>query len=632
MFWISFSFQREGRGMRKKIQIDKEKIGSICSYLALLLIPVVLFYMEAFFTYNPFERTRWRAQLLNILFLELVFVILFMITCRAVWALRIETAMVLVIGIANYYVISFRGNPIVPWDFLSLKTAASVAGEYDYGLGIKQILLILLFVVLFGLEGFVKIKLERKNWMKQLLAGAAALSVILGMTWVISQDNYVTKLQLYPFLFTPNVMYERNGFAVTFLMDLRYLSVEKPEGYSANEAKEILESYRDGYSWESAEENQGDTEKEKLPNILVIMNEAFSDVGVLGDFSVSEDYMPFVHSLQKGEDNTLTGTLHVSVKGGNTANTEFEFLTGQTMAFLPAGSIPYQQYVNGEIPSMASYLKGLGYRTIALHPYYASGWNRDRVYPFFGFEEFLDKDEFRMASLLRGYVDDMSCTDKLIELFENKEKGNPLFAFLVTMQNHSPYTDGYQFIDGNIGVNGDTHSPLSEYLTLVQKSDEALQALVEYFKEQEEPTVIVFFGDHQPADSVVSSIVKTVADEEGPRFVNEPRDETVSGTESEGAAEAKRYEVPYVIWANYDLKETKGGDTSANYLGAEVLEAAGVPLSDYQRYLLGLQEEYPAISTQRLLQADGSVGDKEAEEIEQYQKVQYYLLFDSKNQ
>lgn len=608
--------------MRKKIQIDKAKIGSVCSYLALLLIPVVLFYMEAFFTYNPFERTRWRAQLLNILFLELVFVILFMVTCRAVWALRIETAIVLMIGIANYYVISFRGNPIVPWDFLSLKTASSVAGEYNYGLGIKQVLLILLFAVLFYLERFVKIKIERKNWIKQLLAGAAALSAIFGMTWVVSQDSYVTKLQLYPFLFTPNVMYERNGFAVTFLMDLRYLSVEKPEGYSANEVKEILESYRDGYSWESAEGNQSDTEKEELPNILVIMNEAFSDVGVLGEFSVSEDYMPFVHSLQKGEDNTLTGTLHVSVKGGNTANTEFEFLTGQTMAFLPAGSIPYQQYVNGEVPSMASYLKGLGYSTVALHPYNASGWNRDKVYPFFGFEEFLDKDEFRTASLLRGYVDDMSCTDKLIELFENKETGNPLFAFLVTMQNHSPYTDGYQFMDGNIEVNGDTHSQLSEYLTLLQKSDEALQALVEYFKGQEEPTVIMFFGDHQPADSVVSSIARTGGDEVSPQ---------PAGESLEGTAEAKRYEVPYVIWANYDLEETKGGDTSANYLGAEVLEAAGVPLSDYQKYLLELQEKYPAISTQRLLQADGSTGDREAEEVKQYQKLQYYLLFDSKN-
>ena len=599
--------------MQKSIRTDKAKIGKRCSYLALVLIPAILFYMEAFFTYNPFERTRWRAQLFNILFLEMVLLILFMITCNAVWALRIETALVLIIGIANYYVISFRGNSIVPWDFLSLRTAASVAGEYNYGLGIGQVLLILLFAALFYLERFIKIKTDRKGWVKRLAAGVTALGVIFGMTWVVSQDSYVAKLQLYPFLFTPNVMYERNGFAVTFLMDLRYLSVEKPKGYDAEEVKEILESYRDGYSWETGEADSQSTEGETLPNIFVIMNEAFSDVGVLGDLNVSEDYMPFVHSLQEGAENALTGTLHVSVKGGNTANTEFEFLTGQTMAFLPAGSIPYQQYINGELPSMASYLKSLGYSTVALHPYYASGWNRDKVYPLLGFEDFLDKEDFQTASLLRGYVDDMSCTNKLIELFEQKEEGKPLFAFNVTMQNHSPYTDGYQFIDGNIAVNGDTRSQLSEYLTLIRQSDAALETLVEYFKEQQEPTVIVFFGDHQPADSVVAGIAKS------------------SGTASadEGAAEAKRYEVPYVIWANYDIKETKAGDTSANYLGARLLEAAGVPLSDYQRYLLRLQEEYPVISTQMLMQADGNTGDDEEEAIQLYQKIQYYLLFDS---
>lgn len=602
--------------MKRSIQIDKTKIGKICSYLALLLIPAVLFYMEAFFTYHPFERTRWRAQLLNILFLEMVLVILFVITCNAVWALRIETVLVLVIGIANYYVISFRGNPIVPWDFLSLRTAASVAGEYDYGLGIGQVLLILLFAALFYLERFIKIKIDRKNWVKQLVAGVTALCVIFGMTWVISQDSYVTKLQLYPFLFTPNVMYERNGFAVTFLMDLRYLSVEKPEGYDAEEVEEILESYRDGYSWETGEAGSRNAEGETFPNILVIMNEAFSDVGVLGELDVSEDYMPFLHSLQEGEENALTGTLHVSVKGGNTANTEFEFLTGQTMAFLPAGSIPYQQYINGELPSMASYLKSLGYSTIAMHPYYASGWNRDKVYPLLGFEDFLDKEEFRMASLIRGYVDDMSCTNKLIELFENKETGKPLFAFNVTMQNHSPYTDGYQFVDGNIAVNGDTRSQLSEYLTLIRQSDEALQALVEYFRKQQEPTVIVFFGDHQPADSVVAGIAKSSGS-------------TGVSANGDDAAEAERYEVPYVIWANYDLQEVAGGDTSANYLGTKLLEAAGVPLSDYQRYLQKLQEEYPVISTQKLMQADGSAGDDEAEAIKLYQKIQYYLLFDS---
>ena len=123
---------------------------------------------------------------------------------------------------------------------------------------------------------------------------------------------------------------------------------------------------------------------EKMPNIIVIMDEAFSDLSVLGDLETNKDYMPFVHSLQNGADNTITGYLNVSVCGGNTADTEFEFLTGNTMAFLPAGSIPYQQYIKDTTPSLASYLKGLGYETYAQHPYNASGWNRETVYPLLG--------------------------------------------------------------------------------------------------------------------------------------------------------------------------------------------------------------------------------------------------------
>lgn len=575
---------------------------------AFVAIPVLLFYLEAAFTYNPFERTTWRAQLLNILFLEAVLVLLFMITARAAWALRIETALVLVIGIANYYVITFRGEPIVPWDFLSLRTAANVAGGYSYNLGGRQIALILAFVALLVLERFVKFNLERRHWCRRLVAGASSVCVLAGLTWVVSQDACVTKLQLYPFLFTPNVMYERNGFAVTFLMDLRYLAVEKPENYDPDEIRHLLDGY-DANAWTSDGDNE--TGGENLPNIFVIMNEAFSDPGILGEFDVDEDYMPFVHSLQKGSEAAITGMLNVSVKGGNTANTEFEFLTGQSMAFLPAGSIPYQQYVRHEVPSMASYLKSLGYETVALHPYYASGWNRDKVYPLLGFDRFLDKESYRMAHLLRGYVDDMSCTDQLIKLYENREKGTPLFAFNVTMQNHSPYTKGYQFADGNVAVNGITHSQMSEYLSLIRQSDAALEALVEYFREQQEPTVIVFFGDHQPSDAVVAEIKQS------------------RSAETEDEFEAKRYEVPYVIWANFHLDGEGSKDTSANFLGANVLKAAGVPVPDYMRYLLELENDYPVISTQQLLTAAGGAGDLMSEEIQMYRKVQYYLLFDS---
>lgn len=594
--------------MQKNAELEQSKKRKMVSVAALVLIPVLLFYLEAFFTYQPFERTRWRAQLLNILFLEMLLVILLVITCRAVWALRIETVLVFIIGLANYYVISFRGNPIVPWDFLSLHTAASVAGEYSYKLGGRQILLVVLFVALFVAEGFVKLKLERKRWISKVSSGVGAVLVIAGMTWMVSQDALVTKLQLYPFLFTPNVMYERNGFAVTFLMDLRYLSVEKPKGYDREEVETLLADYDTGYSWVDSEENPK-TDTEDLPNVLVVMNEAFSDVSLLGEFSESEDALPFVHRLQNGEEGALSGMLQVSVKGGNTANTEYEFLTGQSMAFLPAGSIPYQQYITESVPALATYLKELGYQTVAMHPYYATGWNRDKVYPLLGFDDFLDKSDYTKATMLRGYVDDMSCTEKLIELYEQKREGQPLFAFQVTMQNHSPYDNGYQLMDGNIEIDGDTHSALSLYQSLIKKSDEALEALVEYFKNQDEHTVIVFFGDHQPADSVVATITGDAGDEE---------------------SEAKRYEVPYVIWANYDLQADMGGDTSANFLAARVMKAAGIPLSDYQEYQLALQEEYPVISAQRLLRGDGSRGEKTDETVTTYQKVQYYLLFDKK--
>lgn len=599
----------EGVRMLKSADLETSRKAKWIYAAVLVIVPVLLFYMEAYFTYQPFERTRWRAQLLNILFLEMLMVILLVITCRAVWALRIETIFVLVAGLANYYVISFRGNPIVPWDFLSLHTAVSVAGEYSYKLGGKQILLLILFVALLIAEGFVKLRLDRKRWVSKVIPGIGATAVIATMTWVVSQDAMVTRLQLYPFLFTPNVMYERNGFAVTFLMDLRYLSVKKPDGYNSREAEELLSNYGSEFSWVDTEKNPR-PDVTTLPNVLVIMDEAFSDVGVLGSFQESEDALPFVHSLQNGAEGALSGMLQVSVKGGNTANTEFEFLTGQSMAFLPAGSIPYQQYITDEIPSLGSYLKSMGYQTIAMHPYYASGWNRDKVYPLLGFSTFLSKDDYTQATMLRGYVDDKSCAEKMIELYEQKKDGQPLFAFQVTMQNHSPYDNGYQLPEGNIEVNGSTYSSLSLYQSLIKKSDEAVKELVEYFKSEKEHTVIVFFGDHQPSDSVVAEIAKAGTDEQ--------------------EKEARRYEVPYVIWANYNLQADMGGDTSANFLAARMMKAAGIPLSDYQEYQLALQEKYPVISTQRLLRSDGSSGEMTAEEITDYNKVQYYLLFDKK--
>ncbi len=585
----------------------KKKTGSVIRAVGMFLCPVTMYYLMEAFHMNAFVMTRWRAQLLNIVFFELLMLVLFLVTGRLRIALIAETVLALAAGLANYYVLSFRSNPIVPWDIFSIRTAASVAGEYDYALGARQVLTLLGFAALLAAEFFfMRIVIDKKKVYKRIAGAAGVACLLVGFTRMLWSDAMVNRFHLYPFLFTPAYMSQADGFAVTFLMDLKYLTVDKPEGYDAADAKETLKSY---------ETEEKDAEEGELPNVIVIMDEAFSDPAVLGDMQTNEDYMPFIHSLQQGADHTVTGYLNVSVKGGNTANTEFEFLTGNTMAFLPSGSIPYQQYINGEIPSLVSYLDGLGYDTYAMHPYYATGWNRDKIYPDLGFSHAYFIDAFTAPSYVRKYVDDASCMKKIIDIYESKQKGQPMFLFNVTMQNHSPYTEAYPNLTQDISLDGVNAFALSQYLSLIKKSDAALEELVNYFATAEEPTVIVFFGDHQPTDSVVQPVLA----------LNGMSYDTLSKDE-----EAKRYEVPYVIWANYDIKEGQNEDTSANFLAAKVLKTAGIPLSDYENYLLDLSEKLPVISAERIVDADGNEQIlKTSEKLKEYQKLQYYRLFDA---
>ena len=352
---------------------------------------------------------------------------------------------------------------------------------------------------------------------------------------------------------------------------------------------------------------------EELPNIIVIMDEAFSDPAILGDFTVNQDYMPFVHSLLDGAENTVSGWLNVSVLGGNTANTEFEYLTGNTMAFLPQGSIPYQQYIKGETPSLASHLAGLGYQTVAMHPYNASGWDRDTVYPAMGFSEMYFLPDFDNAAKVRNYVSDQSDFEKIVEIYENKGD-NPLFLFNVTMQNHSSYTESFDNFDPQIEVEGGSQT-LNNYLSLLSLSDAALGELISYFEEQEEDTIIVFFGDHQTTNSVIEPILKQ----------NGKSSSTL--TEEE---QADRYKVPFFIWANFDIEEETGVETSVNYLGAKTLLAAGVPMDGYFTYLSVFSETVPVISANHVTLADGTFtnADDQSELLSDYKGYQYYRLFD----
>lgn len=582
----------------------KTELKKRAAYPGLILFPIVNFYLLEAYTHNGLKEVRHWSQFFNILLLELFAWILFLVFRNAAAALRTETIFVMVFGLANYYVYTFRSLPLVPWDLLSLGTAASVADNYDFTPTPRIVIVMALFLLVIFLEGFCKIDLEKIKW-QWSLAGACILLVFTSFfSNALQQEDFQNKHRMYNKLFTPVFMWQVNGLLLTWVMDMPFLTVEKPSGYDSSEAQEILAGYE--------EKTKGVINEKEMPNIIVVMDEAFSDLSVLGEFTPSEDALPRLHEMQKGGENLLTGYLNVSVCGGNTANTEFEFLTGNTMAFLPQGSIPYQQYIKQEVDAVPGYLKSLGYETYGIHPYQAGGWDRDRVYPLLGFENTCFLPDFTDASYLRKYVDDDSCFGKIIDIYEKRSK--PVFIFAVTMQNHGSYSEAFDNFTPHITVEGKNSYSLSNYLSLVQRTDEALYDMIEYFSGEKEPVMVVFFGDHQPNDTVAEPILE------------------LNGTTYKTLSEEmqdKRYQVPYLIWTNYET-ENETRDTSANFLAGEMMARAGLSLPPYYQFLQELEQEYPVICARRILDEDGEKTEKKdfGEKLKQYQKLQYYNMFD----
>lgn len=584
-------------------------------WIPVLISPPAAFFMLEFLTHNPLDNGKGGADmsteviLFNISFFVIALFTLIFVTGRTAPAVITVTALPLILGLISYFTLEFRGTPLFPWDIASYGIASTVLGGYDLTLTplILMIIALAILTCVVAVVWNVRVKFPWKA-VRPVLAGIMCIVSVCALSYV-QTDRAISDFRLYPYLFTPGHLYKTNGFTVSFLMNLRYATVDRPDGYSDEAVDEITAAY----------ESDREKDSKKRPNIIVIMNESFADMTALADFKTSVEIMPFIKGLTK---NTVKGTLHASVVGGNTPNSEFEFLTGMTMGYLPSGSIPYQQFVKSESPSLVSQLDELGYHTVAMHPYPASGWKRDDVYSYFGFEETHFSDvpggSFVGKEYLRNYVSDRGLYSKIYDVYEEKEADTPLFVFAVTMQNHSGYTGQHRNFTPDVNTPTiATNEALINYLSLVKRSDEAFKELVEYFAVKDEDTVILMFGDHQPNDSVAYPIIY------GTSTFYDEQDIEVS---------ENRYKVPYIIWSNYDMPLKDIGDTSMNYLSSLLAEAAGISKTAEQKFLLSVREKFPVITGRCIIDSTGEyhpISDYEDfTELREYALIQYNYLFD----
>lgn len=545
-------------------------------------------------------------------------------------------------AIAHCYVVQFRGTPFIPMDFLSITTAANVANTYNYAPSHLAIMgtLIFIFIVVISIKTLTpKYKTLTKIISRTFTGSFFACLMSLFYFTSIFADAGVR-----PDFWNQSRGYRNYGFVFSFFSNTKYLYMNEPDNYDPNETGNLVSNKLDK---EETDKPNVIKPAENAPNIICIMNESLSDLSVLGEFTTNQDYMPFMRSLT---ENTVRGNLYVPVIGAGTSNTEFEFITGHTTAFLPSGSNAYMLYIKKPLASLVSTLEGQGYSSWTFHPYYASGWNRVSVYENLGFNSFtslenlMDPQVFtefnqnsssadtlqeiitrnypdRQHMLMRQYVSDNYNYETIIKDFENRDKSVPYFMFNVTMQNHGGYSKGAANFNECIEITSALptyYTKASKYLSLVKASDDAFKGLIEYFQGVDEPTVICMFGDHQP--SIETEFISSVMG------VDNLNNLTLE-------QEQNRHVTPFFIWANYDIEEKQIEKLSVNYLSSYVLDVAGVKLTDYNKYLLKLSETIPVISTVGYIDANNnyyrwSDNTQYTQMLGEYERIQYNNIFD----
>lgn len=532
-------------------------------------------------------------------------------------------------GIAQHFLIQFKGAAVLPSDLLCLGTAAEVADSYDFILTIPMFQVLCVVGVLMCLLSFVwpgrQATLNDRigNIAGNAIAGLIALAVLGVWFDNVSIDR---DLGMDYNRWQPVETYRACGFVSTFAALLQDMDISEPEGYEETSAESLQQKLASQF-----DEGIGAMEgrraavaqfNEISPTVITVMNETFADLSRYEGLRKAGYEGPV--TFNNLEDAMQRGSLDVSVIGGGTANSEFEFLTGNSMAFLGPGKLAYQLYEFTDVDSLPRQFASFGYDTVAVHPQNPYNYNRKNVYQQMGFKTFISSEGFKGAEIYHAGARDRETYDKVLELLRNEQ--SPQFIFDLTMQNHGGYEWGTVPEEDVVryapqGVDDENLlCQLGTYIACIQKSDEDLAYFIEQLRQIGRPVVLVFFGDHQP------------------NFSPTLNDALYPG-EASLVHGARAFETSYMVWANYSVEGSPLGVTAevgAAQLAAQVLYRIGAPLTDYQKAQLLLSQEVPAVSLAGYRGADGMIYDLDTDgpyrqSVDRMRMIQY-LHFASKVQ
>lgn len=512
-------------------------------------------------------------------------------------------------SLINRVKLTIRGEPFVPRDISLIKEAADAAGSYDMTLPWFQIgCLVVMTAVFIVLGVLLPLKKsedapKKRGALVRVMGFVLCLAVLVGAVGLVysSADLYNSFETTEPY----NLSSVNNelGFVYYFCYHFSTYKIEKPEGFDRDEAA----------SWETGYESAPDAAD---VNVVFVMNEAFSDI--LNEdvfvFPEGENPMEVYNTLAEGE-NAWAGHIVVPYFAGGTADTEFDVASGmQTNLLNPAApSLTAFRTVNRDLDSIFRIFGADGYTSCFMHPGQSWFYNRENVYDWFGADESFFVEDFD-AEYKGSWVTDESVLRELVSRFEEKSAGGGLdFTYAVTIQNHMSYTaEKYgdyvcPEVETTAELSPEIQTAVNVYAEGIRDANAMLEDLTEFYSEQSEPVLLVFFGDHLPylGDN-----------RQGYAELGLPA-ASVTGGEDPFAA----YTAPVLFWCNDAAAEAldfanaiealdlpADGRISACYLGAAVLELTGRgEVSPWFAFLNEMRRELPVLHNGYYESADGEI-------------------------
>lgn len=419
---------------------------------------------------------------------------------RRIFVCMIIGAIWVILGIANGYILLKR---VTPFNAQDLKIAGDgIALINNYCNGFEVVVIAVGAVAL--LIWLISMWRRGGQYAGKIHHIAALIGIIVcGVLYTFVTNIAIDKRVVSTYFGNIAFAYEDYGLPYCFSASLFNTGISEPNGYTK---KAMAKIDKDGELNQTATSRSSD----ELPNIIVVQLESYFDVANAEFFTTSEDACPNLHNLYQNYSN---GYFKVPSVGAGTANTEFEVLTGMNLRYFGPGEYPYKTYSKKHpTESAATALASLGYGTHALHDNTGNFYSRANVFNNMGFDTFTSKEFMNVLQTTEnGWAKDEILTHHIMEAMDTTKQED--FVFTVSVQGHGNYPETQVIENPKIKVEGIEDEALKNkweyYVNQVYEMDQFVGDLIKAVEERNEPSVVVFYGDHLPTMGLKAEDLKS---------------------------------------------------------------------------------------------------------------------------